>query len=239
MLDLINMGCDPSQSFQIMEFVRKNKKVKDPAKWEEYKAYMREKKVPEWYIWSCERIEYLFPKAHATAYVLMALRIAWFKMYSPALFYSGWLSKRAKAYDIETFPKSVELITQKIDMISSKKDKTAKDDDVVTALEVVREARARGIKFLPIDINKSEAKIFTVVDDETLRIPFVAVDGLGESAAVSIENARNEKAFTSIDDVMKRTKLSKTLCEYFKTIHAFGDLPEHDEEKLAGLFDFM
>ncbi|MCR5786121.1 MAG: PolC-type DNA polymerase III [Acholeplasmatales bacterium] len=239
MLDLINMGCDPSQSFQIMEFVRKNKKVKDPKKWEDYKAYMREKKVPEWYIWSCERIEYLFPKAHATAYVLMALRIAWFKMYSPALFYSGWLSKRAKAYDIETFPKSVEMITQKIDMVSSKKDKTAKDDDVVTALEVVREARARGIKFLPIDINKSEAKIFTVVDDDTLRIPFVAVDGLGESAAISIETARNEKPFTSIDDVMKRTRLSKTLCEYFKTIHAFGDLPEHDEEKLVGLFNFM
>ena len=239
MLDLINMGCDPSTSFKIMEFVRKNKKVKDPKKWEEYKAYMREKKVPEWYIWSCERIEYLFPKAHATAYVLMALRIAWFKMYSPALFYSGWFSKRAKAWDIETFPKSIDLIKQKIRILNENPKKTAKDDDQITALQVACEARARGIKFLPIDINLSKGLIFDVVDDETLRMPFVAVDGLGEAAALSIEEARKEKAFTSIEDVMERTKLSKTLCDYFKKIGAFGDLPEKDEAKLKGLFNFL
>ena len=239
MLDLINMGCDPSTSFKIMEFVRKNKKVKDPKKWEEFKSYMREKNVPEWYIWSCERIEYLFPKAHATAYVLMALRIAWFKMYSPALFYSGWFSKRAKAWDVETFPKSCEIISQKINMLSEKSDKTAKDDDLITALQVAREARARGIKFLPIDINLSRGLIFDVVDDTSLRMPFVAVDGLGEAAAMSIETARLEKPFTSIEDVMERTKLSKTLCDYFKKIGAFGDLPEKEEAQLKGLFNFL
>ena len=222
-----------------MEFVRKNKKVKEPGKWEEFKAYMREHNVPEWYIWSCERIEYLFPKAHATAYVLMALRIAWFKMYSPALFYSGWFSKRAKAWDVETFPKSVEMITQRINMLSEKSDKTAKDDDLITALQVAREARARGIKFLPIDINDSEALIFKVIDDSTLRMPFVAIDGLGEAAALSIIEARKEKAFTSIDDVMKRSKITKTHCDYLKQINAFGNLEEHEEEKLSGLFSFM
>ena len=97
-----------------MEFIRKGKAQKDPAKWEEYKAYLRQKNVPEWYIWTCNKIEYLFPKAHATAYVLMALRIAWFKMYSPALFYAGWFSKRAKGFEPEVMQKSVEEITEYI-----------------------------------------------------------------------------------------------------------------------------
>jgi DNA polymerase-3 subunit alpha (Gram-positive type) len=169
----------------------------------------------------------------------MALRIAWFKMYSPALFYSGWFSKRAKAWDIETFPKSIDLIKQKIRILNENPKKTAKDDDQITALQVACEARARGIKFLPIDINLSKGLIFDVVDDETLRMPFVAVDGLGEAAALSIEEARKEKAFTSIEDVMERTKLSKTLCDYFKKIGAFGDLPEKDEAQLKGLFNFL
>ena len=239
MLDLINMGCDPSQSFQIMEFVRKNKKVKAPQKWEEYQAYMRSKGVPEWYIWSCDRIEYLFPKAHATAYVLMALRIAWFKLYSPALFYSGWFSKRAKGFDIETMQKSCDIISQTITMMQENPARTNADDDVITCLEVAREAHARGINFLNVDIQKSKATIFDVVDDQNVRIPFVAVAGLGESVAQSIVAAREEKEFTSIDDVMKRTRLSKTLCDYFKKIGAFGDLPEKEEEKLSGLFNFL
>ena len=239
MLDLINMGCDPSQSFQIMEFVRKNKKVKAPQKWEEYQSYMRSKGVPEWYIWSCDRIEYLFPKAHATAYVLMALRIAWFKLYSPALFYSGWFSKRAKGFDIEAMQKTCDMISQTITMMQENPQRTNADDDVITCLEVAREAHARGINFLNVDINDSEATIFKVINDTDIRIPFSAVAGLGESVAQSITSARAEKPFTSIDDVMKRTRLSKTLCDYFKKIGAFGLLPEKEEEKLTGLFDFM
>ena len=236
MLDLINMGCDPSISFKIMEFIRKGKAQKDPAKWDEYKAYLREKNVPEWYIWTCDRIEYLFPKAHATAYVLMALRIAWFKMYSPALFYAGWLSKRAKGYDPEAMQKSVEMITQTINEMKSSGDKTAADDGVIGCLEVAREARARGIKILPIDINKSKALLFDVVDDESIRIPFVAVPGLGESAALSVEKARDEAPFTSIEDVMNRTKISKTHCEYFRKVNAFGNLPEKEEKEEFNLF---
>ena len=239
MLDLIKMGCEPNVSFKIMEFVRKNQKKKKPADWINYQKYMREHNVPEWYIWSCDKTEYLFPKAHATAYVLMALRIAWFKLYSPALFYSGWFSKRAKQWDVLNFPKSVEDITNRIKEIQNSPSKTDKDDDVITALEVAREARARGIKFLPVDINKSSALIFDVVDDTTLRMPFVAVDGLGEAAALSIENARKEKEFSSIEDVSKRTKLSKTLIEEFKRMGSFGNLKEKDEVKLGGLFDFF
>lgn len=103
MVDLLHMGLEPLKAFQIMEFVRKGKVAKDPAKWEEYKKAMIEKNVPDWYIWSCERIKYMFPKAHATAYVLMALRIAWFKVNAPVLFYSAWFSKRAKGHSVQAY----------------------------------------------------------------------------------------------------------------------------------------
>lgn len=238
MLDLIKMGCDPSISFKIMEFIRKGKAQKDPAKWDEYKAYLREKKVPEWYIWTCNKIEYLFPKAHATAYVLMALRIAWFKMYSPALFYAGWFSKRAKGFEPEIMQKSVGEITNYINSLRKSDDKTKADDDVISCLEVAREARARGIIILPIDINLSKATLFDVVDDKTIRIPFVAVPGLGEAAAMSIENARNEAPFVSIEDISKRTKMSKTHIEYFRKANAFGNLPEKEEKEEFNLFSF-
>lgn len=238
MLDLIKMGCDPSISFKIMEFIRKGKAQKDPAKWEEYKAYLREKNVPEWYIWTCNKIEYLFPKAHATAYVLMALRIAWFKMYSPALFYAGWFSKRAKGFEPEVMQKSVEEITEYIHNLKSSASRTNADDDVISCLEVAREARARGIKILPVDIKLSRATLFDVVDDTSIRIPFVAVPGLGATAAESVEAARNEEMFTSIEDVSKRTKLSKTHIEYLRNAKAFSDLPEKEVKEEFNLFSF-
>lgn len=239
MIDMINMGCDPLKSFSIMEFVRKGKAKKDPTKWKEYMDYMRESKVPDWYIWSCDRIEYLFPKAHATAYVLMALRIAWFKLYSPALFYSGWFSKRAKAFDVNAFLKGPEFIRQEIQALAVKTNKTAKDDDLMTALNVALEMTERGLKFLPVDIEKSDALIFEVVDKKSIRIPFVAVDGLGESAALSIKAARNERPFSSKDDVVKRTKLNKSLFEQFEKMHALGDLPEKDKIEEEGLFALL
>jgi DNA polymerase-3 subunit alpha (Gram-positive type) len=135
--------------------------------------------------------------------------------------------------------KSCDLISQTITMMQENPARTNADDDVITCLEVAREAHARGINFLNVDIQKSKATIFDVVDDKNVRIPFVAVAGLGESVAQSIVAARQEKEFTSIDDVMKRTRLSKTLCDYFKKIGAFGDLPEKEEEKLSGLFNFL
>lgn len=239
MIDMINMGCDPLKSFSIMEFVRKGKAKKDPVKWKEYMDYMAESKVPNWYIWSCDRIEYLFPKAHATAYVLMALRIAWFKMYSPALFYSGWFSKRAKAYDVNTFLKGPEYIREKIQELSLKTGKTAKDDDLLTALGVALEMTERKLCFLPVDIEKSDALIFKVEDKYSIRCPFAAIDGLGESAALSITAARNERPFTSKQDVLKRTKLNKTLFEQFEFMGSFGNLADEDKEVDEGIFAFL
>lgn len=229
MVDLIAMGVDPLKSFKIMEFVRKNKKKGDPQGWLDWQKVMRESNVPEWYIWSCGRIEYMFPKAHATAYVLMALRIAWFKVNYPVLFYSAWLSKRAKGHDVKAYLGGPVAIRAKIQEIKSNKNATAKDDDLVTSLQIALEMTLRKIKFLPVDIHKSDATVFTV-EDGNLRIPFNAVDKLGDSVAETIVKAREEKDFDSIDDVMERTKLNKSLCEEFKIMHFFSDLGEKEAE---------
>ena len=237
MRDLINMGCESSQAFKIMEFIRKGKAKKDPAKWAEYCKYLKEHNVPEWYIWTCDRIEYLFPKAHATAYVLMALRIAWFKLYSPALFYAGWFTKRADAYDVETFLKGPNFIRQQIDRLSKMPSKTAKDDSLITSLEVALEMTCRGMKFLPIDIDKSDAVIFKIEGND-LRLPFVALDGLGEAAAMSVNIAKAERPFTSKDDVKKRTKINDTLFKKLDMLGAFNSLDEHEAAQEVGLFAF-
>lgn len=238
MVNLMYMGLEPLQAFEIMEFVRKGKVKKDPGKWVKYREKMVEKNVPAWYIWSCEQIEYMFPKAHATAYVLMALRIAWFKVYAPALFYSAWFSKRAKAYDVYSFLGGEIAITAKIEELRNKKDSTAKDEDLITALQVALEMASRKIKFLPVDIEKSDATVFTV-EDGNIRLPFVSIDKLGESVAQDIVNKRNEKPFTSKKDVSKRTKLNNSLFEEFNNLRVFGNLPENDPEVEDGLFAFM
>ena len=238
MVDLMYMGLEPLMAFQIMEFVRKGKVAKDPVKWAGYRQAMVEKNVPEWYIWSCERIKYMFPKAHATAYVLMALRIAWFKVNSPALFYSAWFSKRAKAYHVQTFLGGPVAINAKIEELKNKSDSTVKDDDLITSLQVALEMTSRGIKFLPVDIFKSSATIFEV-EDGNLRLPFIAVDKLGEAVALDLVEKRNEKMFTSKKDVAKRTRLNTSLFEEFNIMHSFGNLPEEDKEETEGLFAFM
>ena len=243
MVQLLNWNLEPNMAFEIMEFVRKNKKVSSPDKWEKFKNYMREKEVPEWYIWSCEKIEYMFPKAHATAYVLMALRIAWFKVYYPILFYSAWLSKRAKAHDVKAYVGGKIGIKAKINEINNTPadKKTNKDDDVLISLQIANEAAERGIRFLPVDINKSDSINFTI-EDGCLRIPFIAVDKLGESVANQIKQAREEKPYTSKKDVMERSKLNQTLFEEFEFMHAFGNLPDEEEKEevvTQDLFSFL
>ncbi len=243
MVDLIHMGLDPSKAFKIMEFVRKNKKAKmpdGPKDWLDNQAYMREHGVPEWYIWSCGRIEYMFPKAHATAYVMMALRIGWFKVYYPILFYSAWLSKRASVHDVNAYVQGPVAIKARIEEIKAKPkiEKTAKDDDLITSLQIALEMTLRHIKFLPVDINLSDASVFKI-ENGALRIPFNAVDKLGLSAAEKLVDARNEKPFTSKDDVERRGKLNKSLMQEFVVMHAFGNLPDHDAEVEEGLFAFL
>ena len=238
MVDLLRYGLEPLTAFKIMEFVRKGKVAKDPEGWSKFRKAMEEKNVPEWYIWSCEKIKYMFPKAHATAYCMMSLRIAWFKVYSPALFYSAWFSKRAKNHSVSAYLGGRIAIKAAMEEIKNKQSRSGTDDDKYVALQVALEMTARGIKFLPVDIMKSSATIFEI-EDGNLRIPFVAVDSLGESIAVDIVEKREEKPFTSKKDVLKRTRLNNTLYEEFNIMHAFGNLPEEDKEVTEGIFAFM
>ena len=237
MVDLLHYNLEPLMAFKIMEFVRKGKVAKDKETWAKYRKAMEEKNVPAWYIWSCERIKYMFPKAHATAYVLMALRIAWFKVNAPALFYSAWFSKRAKGHMVSAYVGGKVAIKAAIEELQAKVGRTATEDDKLTALQVALEMTARGIKFLPVDIMKSSATVYEV-EDGNLRIPFSAVDSLGESIAVDIVEKRSEKVFTSKKDVLKRTRLSQTLYDNFDEMHSFGSLPEDDPEETIGLFAF-
>ena len=229
----------PKDAFDIMEFVRKGKLYKGGAdKWAKYSAKMKEAGVPDWYIFSCSKIKYMFPKAHAIAYVMMALRIAWFKVHYPKLFYSAWLSKRAKGYSVQAFLGGPQAIRAKIEEIKSKGSTTATDDDLITALQIALEMTLRGIRFLPVDINKSSATVFEIEGDN-LRIPFVAVDKLGENAALNIVQAREERPFSSIKDAIKRGKINNTIADMFRENRFFAGLPEDDVEKTEGLFAFM
>ena len=238
MVDLIRFGLDPKMAFDIMEFVRKGKKhsgdPKAEEKWKSFVGEMEARNVKPWYIYSCSKIKYMFPKAHAIAYVMMALRIAWFKVYSKELFYSAWLSKRAKGHDVDALLSGPLGIRNKIQELNAT-DRSATDDGLLTSLQVALECSLRGIKFLPVDINKSSATVFEI-EDGNLRIPFSAVDKLGEAVANDIVNKRNEKPFTSIMDVCKRTRLNQSLVEDFKNRGFFGDLPEEDLEINEGLF---
>ena len=237
MVYLIEHGLEPKMAFDIMEYVRKGKAAKreDPVKWEKFVNTMKEKQIPEWYYWSCERIKYMFPKAHAVAYVLMAIRIAWFKVYKPVLFYSAFFSIRASQFEPEIMLAGIAQINRRIAEINGMGKTTVKDEDLLTMYQVAVEMLKRGYKFLPVDINKSHATDF-LIEDDGLRLPFVAIQGLGEAVAVDILNKRNEKAFTSVKDVSSRTRLNKTLIERMTKLNAFKDLKDEEEETELGLF---
>ncbi len=231
MVDLISYGMPNNIAFEIMEFVRKGKALKDKAKWEKYAEIMNEYKIPKWYIWSCSKIQYMFPKAHATAYVIMAMRIAWFKLYRPIYFYSAYLSKRAVSFDVDAFMGGKDGIIRKIEEIQEKgKLATEKESDLVTVLQIALEMHLRGFSFKPIDIEKSEAKDFMVSEDKkSLILPFIVLDSLGDSGAFSIVNARNERPFLTKEDFKQRAKVSTKIFEKLDSLGAFKDLPEDSQ----------
>ena len=247
MVDLMYMGLEPSMAFKIMEFVRKGKPKKEPSNWVGHVEYMRAQGVPEWYIWSCGQIEYMFPKAHATAYVLMALRIAWFKVYRPLLFYSGYFSKRVDAFDVVRMCSDEDTIRKRVlSLMDGKLEdeeelSSAKMDDHLSSLRVALEMVARGMKFKMVDINESLATEFKIIESENaLLCPFVAIDGLGAAVAEGIVEERNKKAFSSIADVLSRTKINKTIAEVMEKLGCFGDLAnESSVEDETNLFSFI
>ena len=229
MIYLISCGLPEKRSFKIMEAVRKGKGLPEGAEEE-----MRAAGVPEWYIGSCKKIKYLFPKAHAVAYVMMAFRIAWFKVYHPLAFYAAYFYRRSQkgGFDAVMMTKGMETVMANIDAIDNNDAATAKDEDLLTTLEVVYEFYLRGLDFLPVDLYKSHATKF-LIEEGKLRPPFVALSGLGESAAWDLVNGREGKTFLSMEEVaIACPKVSKTHMQMLKDAGAFGDMPETNQVSL-------
>ena len=229
MLYLISCGIPEKRAFKIMEMVRKGRGLPDGAEQE-----MLDVGVPEWYITSCKKIQYLFPKAHAVAYVMMAFRIAWFKVNYPLAFYAAFFYRRSQkgGFDAALMTGGMDCVVANIKAIESNEDATNKDEDLLTTLEVVYEFYLRGLDFLPIDIYKSSATKFQI-EDGKIRPPFVAISGLGESAAFDIEEGRKDKHFLSIEEFsLACPKVSKTHIQMLKDAGAFGDLPDNSQVSL-------
>lgn len=230
MVYLIHKGLEPSRAFKIMESVRKGKGIPP-----EDQAYMRQFNVPEWYIDSCLKIKYMFPKAHAAAYVLMALRIAYFKVYHPILFYATYFTVRADDFDIALALQGAERVKEKILEINGKgNDASPKEKNLLTVLELVYEMLKRGFHFKNVDLYKSDSTRF-LVDGDSLIPPFNAIPGVGKTAAINIVKAREEAEFLSKEDLQQRSRVSKTVMEL---LEGYGCLKELPESNQLTLFNF-
>lgn len=217
--------------FKIMEYTRKGKAPKELPPYEEA---MKAVGVEQWYIDSCYKIKYMFPKAHAAAYVIAALRLAWYKIHKPIHFYSAYFTVRGGAIDAIAAVQGKAAVKKKMEEIKLKgNDKTAKDESTYIVLQIVIEMLARGIEFLPVDIYKSDARIYKI-EDGKIRLPFGAVDGIGENAAISLAKAREDGGgdFLSYDDLMARAGVGKSVCEALKNAGALGDMPESNQISL-------
>ena len=217
--------------FKIMEYTRKGKAPKEIPPYEEA---MKAVGVEQWYIDSCYKIKYMFPKAHAAAYVIAALRLAWYKIHKPIHFYSAYFTVRGGAIDAVAAVQGKAAVKKKMEEIKLKgNDKTAKDESTYIVLQIVIEMLARGIEFLPVDIYKSDARIYKI-EDGKIRLPFGAVDGIGENAAVALAKAREDGGgdFLSYDDLMARAGVGKSVCEALKNAGALGDMPESNQISL-------
>lgn len=240
MVYLINSGMDFTEAFNIMEFVRKGRPTTEPGKWSEYKQLMAKHGVAEWYMTSCEKIKYMFPKAHAVAYVMMAWRVAWFKTYYPREYYATYFTLRCDVFDIKVVLQGKTAIETRLKEIQSrldnrelKKTVTNKELDLIPILEQSLEMLARGINFDNLSLLNSEARRF-VINKETGNLipPFASIDGLGDAAAQSIIDARVDGEFRSIEQLKERTKLNKNHFEILKELNVTSHLEESDQISL-------
>ena len=228
MIYLIKKGLPPNPAFKIMESVRKGKGLKP-----EQEQMMIEHDVPDWYIKSCKKIKYMFPKAHAAAYVTMAFRIAWFKVHIPKAYYTAYFSIRADGFDSECMAFGKEKVKNKMKEIELQGNSaTAKDKDMYSVLEIVLEMYERGIDFLPIDLYKSHATKF-IMEEDGIRPPLNSIPGLGTVAAESIDMAKKEGKFMSIDDLKIRSKVGKSVLEL---LEKFGCLKGMTQSNQMSLF---
>lgn len=231
---LMNQGMDPSKAFKISEFVRKGKASKEPDKWAEFVSDLEAANIPDWFIKSCGKIKYMFPKAHATAYVMMGFRVAWFKVYRPIYYYSAYFSIRCADFDVESMIKGYDAVKAKIAEIAQKGyDATNKEKNVADVLNVALEMLARGFTFKNIDIRKSDATKFVVSEDEkSLIIPFRALDGLGDSVGKKIIEERENQEFISIEDFQNRGKVSATTVDKLRNLGVLDGMPETSQLSL-------
>ncbi|MBR6701816.1 MAG: PolC-type DNA polymerase III, partial [Clostridia bacterium] len=253
MVYLIHKGLENSMAFKIMEIVRKGKATKELT--DEHINAMKEHDVPQWYIDSCFKIKYMFPKAHAAAYVIAAMRLAWYKLYYPVEYYATYFTVRGKDLEVDTILEGRAAVKRRMRDISEKaasKNASDKELDTYGVLQIVNEMMARGFDFLPIDIYKSTATNY-IVEDGRIRLPFSAMAGCGDAAAKQLEEAKYKKTgedeivrdgngnpvideFLSIEDAQLRSRAPQTLVDKLKALGAFASLPDTTQ---LNLFDMM
>ena len=239
MLYLISVGIEPSLAFKTMEAVRKGKVKKSGEFPGDAEQQMRDRGVPDWYIESCRKIAYLFPKAHAVAYVMMAFRIAWFKVHLPLAFYSAYFYRRSQkgGFDAGMMTGGADAVRRKINEMRRRPNLTANEEDLLVTMDAVYEFNMRGFEFAPIDLYKSDATKFLITEDGKLRPPFVSISGLGEAAALDLARCKEREArFISIEELGRACpKVSQSHLEQLKALGALGDMPETSQ---INLFDF-
>ena len=230
MVYLMYKGVEPIKAFKIMEFVRKGRASKDPVAWKDHVEVMKKSNIPEWYIDSCQKIKYMFPKAHAAAYVISAFRIAWYKVHMPVYFYASWLSSKATDVDVEAMIKGYDGIKSRLeDILLKGYEATNKENGQAESLKVALEATARNMKFLNVDLYKSEATVWKVKSDTEIYPPFSAIEGLGITVAKAIVNEREKKEFISIEDLQSRCKISGTILDKMRTMGILDGMEESSQ----------
>ncbi len=233
---LIGKGLDSEEAFTIMERVRKGAVANGKCKeWPEYKQNMLDHGVPDWYVWSCEKIKYMFPKAHAAAYVMMAWRIAWCKVFYPLAYYAAFFSIRATSFNYELMCQGKERLEYFMHDYERRKDTLSKkEQDTYKDMRIVQEMYARGFEFLPIDLYKAKAHHFQIIDNKLM--PSIStIDGLGDKAADAVVEAAKDGKFLSRDDFRQRTKVSKTVIDLMVDLGILSDLPESNQLSLFDL----
>ncbi|MBP5282309.1 MAG: PolC-type DNA polymerase III [Lachnospiraceae bacterium] len=233
---LIGKGVDPERSFKIMENVRKGIVAKGKCgQWDEWVEDMKAHDVPDWYIGSCKKIAYMFPKAHAAAYVMMAWRIAYCKIHYPLAYYGAYFTIRAKAFDYELMCQGKAHLERKLAEFRAKDKLENKEKDQISDMRIVQEMYARGFEFAPIDLYKVHSRHFQIIDGK-LMPALTTIEGMGEKAADAVMEAAKDGPYLSKDDFRARTKVSQTVCDTMTRLGLFGDLPESNQ---ISLFDFM
>ena len=227
---LMHKGLEPGMAFKIMEIVRKGNATKLLT--EEHFEAMRSHNVPEWYIDSCMKIKYMFPKAHAAAYMISTLRYGWYKVHKPLAYYAAYFTVRGEDFDGATVMKGRDAVKEKMKIIKQKgNEASAKEQTEFSTLEIINEMLARGIECLPVDIYKSEAKKF-IIEDGKIRLPFMSLSGIGEAAAISLAECGKKNKYLSIEEMIIKTKVSRAVIETLKNVGCLNNLPESSQMSL-------